>query len=400
VLRAAVWALGLHLFGLGALTALATRDQTRSRAALLAAAVGSEVDPSAMAWLDAAPGEFIDVEVPPPPPEGPVLPPADQANRDRHPAALAAGLPGERRAPAPDTGAGPGRRLPVAFRTDSSTLRARLTDGSEQYQPPRERTGRRSSSPQAIRQEPRVGVGDSARSGQVMPTHAVPATELPSNPEEQPEVAPPLARETQLPDTAGEQARRGDGPLDAERGRRFFDVAAPGPVRDDAASRAASDETQPGMIDYTAVAARGPEDGLSGKGLGSMPGLSSTRLTGTAASDDGWPRPRPAPIGDIGEGTSERQFAREYLEIRRRVARVLRFPKRLALLLEQGEAIVQFMVERDGRVWGDVKLLKSAGFEEFDREALEVVRRAAPFPQLPQRLLVRMRVPFENPIVR
>ena len=76
-------------------------------------------------------------------------------------------------------------------------------------------------------------------------------------------------------------------------------------------------------------------------------------------------------------------FAREYLEIRRRVARVLRFPKRLAMLLEQGEAIVQFMVERDGRVWGDVKLLKSAGFEEFDREALEVVRRAAPFPQLP-----------------
>ena len=82
------------------------------------------------------------------------------------------------------------------------------------------------------------------------------------------------------------------------------------------------------------------------------------------------------------------------------MARVLRFPKRLALLLEQGEAIVQFMVERDGRVWGDVKLLKSAGFEEFDREALEVVRRAAPFPQLPQRLLVRMRVPFENPIIR
>jgi protein TonB len=154
------------------------------------------------------------------------------------------------------------------------------------------------------------------------------------------------------------------------------------------------------MIDYTAVAAHGPEDGLQGKGLGSMPGLSSDRLAGTTLAADGWPTPRPAPIGEIGEGTSERQFAREYLEIRRRVARVLRFPKRLALLLEQGEAIVQFMVERDGRVWGDVKLLKSAGFEEFDREALEVVRRAAPFPQLPQRLLVRMRVPFENPIIR
>ena len=175
---------------------------------------------------------------------------------------------------------------------------------------------------------------------------------------------------------------------------------AGGPTRDDRSARAASDETQPGLLDYAAASAPGPADGFSGSGPGSIPGPSSHRVTGTAPASDGWPRPRAAPIGDVGEGTSERLFSREYLEIRRRLARVLRFPKRLALLLEQGEAIVQFMVDRDGRVSGDVKLLKSAGFPEFDREALEVVHRAAPFPHLSQRLQVRMRVPFENPIIR
>jgi protein TonB len=93
-------------------------------------------------------------------------------------------------------------------------------------------------------------------------------------------------------------------------------------------------------------------------------------------------------------------YAREHLEIRRRVARLQRFPHRLAMLLEQGEAIVQFQVERDGRLAGEVKLLKSAGFEEFDQEAMAAVQRAAPFPQMTRPLLVRMRIGFQNPLVR
>lgn len=102
----------------------------------------------------------------------------------------------------------------------------------------------------------------------------------------------------------------------------------------------------------------------------------------------------------MGEGSDERVYAREHLEIRRRVQRFLRFPRRLAVMLEQGEAIILFQVERDGRISGDVKLEKSAGFEEFDREAMEVVRRAAPFPILPKKLVVRLRIPFENPMIQ
>jgi TonB family protein len=385
---------------LAGLAWLATLDRARSlELALMEAALQHEADEAATTWIGTLPDDLLAVESPPPPLVGPVLPPADQANQDRRPAAPRPGLPGEHRAPAPDTGSSEGRPLPAAWRRDSSTLRARLSDGSEQYQPDRQETSTRASTQQAIRQEPRVGIGDSARTTAPAPTLTAPATDLPVT-EDPSEVAPALASETRVPDTAGLQDTRGEGPLDTDPGKRSYDIAVAGPPRDDVASRAASNETQPGLVDYTAVAAHATADSLSGRGFGAQPGLSSHRTTGAAPVEDGWPRPRPVPIGEIGEGTSERAFSREYLEIRRRLSRVLRFPKRLALLLEQGEAIVQFTVDRDGRVWGDVKLLKSAGFEEFDREALEVVRRAAPFPHLPERLLVRMRVPFENPIIR
>jgi TonB family protein len=400
VLRAAGWSAAVHLMAVASLAWLATLDKARSlESALMAAALQHELDEGATTWIGAVPDDLLASEPLPPVPFGPVLPPTDQANYDLRPVALRPGLPGEQRAPAPDMGSETGRPLPAAWRRDSSTLRARLSDGSEQYQPDRQETSTRASTQQAIRQEPRVGIGDSARTTAPAPTQAAPPTDLPVT-DDSPEVAPALASETRVPDTAGLQDTRGEGPLDTDPGKRSFDIPVAGPPRDDVASRSASNETQPGLVDYTAVAARATEDSLAGRGLGAQPGLSSHRTTGVAPSDDGWPRPRPAPIGEIGEGSSERAFSREYLEIRRRVARVLRFPKRLALLLEQGEAIVQFTVERDGRVWGDVKLLKSAGFEEFDREAQEVVRRAAPFPHLPERLLVRMRVPFENPIIR
>ncbi len=390
--------MALHLAALIVLTSLATRDRERGPGYPdLVASPEPDADDLPATWLGTVPEDLLALD---PPPAATDLPPADQVNLDPRPAAPVAGLPRERVRPMPDTGPGAGRRLPAAWRPDESTLRARLTDGSDHYQPASQATSHTASSPQAIRQEPKVGIGDSLRNAQPEPTQAAPAADLPTASEDHAEVAPPLASETRVPETVGLQIVRGQGPLDAEQGRRLFDQITPGPLREDVASRAASNETDPGMIDYTTLATRGPEDGLLGNGPAPTPGLSRASTPGNATTTDGWPSPRPAPIGDLGEGTSERQFSREYLEIRRRVARVLRFPKRLALLLEQGEAIVQFMVERDGRVWGDVQLLKSAGFEEFDREALEVVRRAAPFPQLSQRLRVRMRVPFENPIIR
>jgi TonB family protein len=98
--------------------------------------------------------------------------------------------------------------------------------------------------------------------------------------------------------------------------------------------------------------------------------------------------------------TLERLYAREYQEIGRRVKHVLIFPKRLMLLLEQGESIVEFDLDVGGRVVGDVRVLKSAGFLEFDTEAVSAVRRAAPFPRLRRPLRVRLRLSFDNPVIR
>ena len=70
------------------------------------------------------------------------------------------------------------------------------------------------------------------------------------------------------------------------------------------------------------------------------------------------------------------------------------------LQLLQGESIVQFLVQPDGRLGGDVKLMKSAGYREFDEEAVAIVRRAAPFPAMKRPLRITLRVPFDNPVLR
>jgi TonB family protein len=326
------------------------------------------------------------------------LPEADQSNQDLHPASGERGLVGEKQAPAPDQGDGPGRQLPVASRRDASTLRARLTTGARLYQPSRENNAQRGSSPQEVRRERRAGVGDSARTARPRVTEAVPsAPRVPDQVTGNDEPQPRLDEQRGSPLEAGDATTRGEGPLDADVGSRAFDVPVEGPARDTVAARQASDELNPGLTDYATVAARG--DGAAGRGRGKSPGISSAPAPGTAASFDGWPSPRPS-TEEVGEGTSERLYAREHLEIRRRVARLQRFPHRLAVMLEQGEAIVQFLVEANGRLAGEVKLLKSAGFEEFDQEAMAAVQRAAPFPQMTRPLLIRMRIGFQNPLVR
>jgi TonB family protein len=327
------------------------------------------------------------------------LPEADQSNQDIHPAAGSRGVVGLTESPAPDQGDGDGQQLPLAFRKDSSTLRARLTTGASLYQPSREKNAERASSPQQVRRERRAGVGDSARSTAPRVTEAVPAAprvpeEVTSNDAPQPR----LDEQRRSPLVPGDATTRGEGPLDGDVGNRAYDVPVEGPARDIVAARQASNEPNPGLTDYASVAARG--DGVLGRGQAQSPGITSAPSKGTAASFEGWPSPRPSTAEDVGEGTSERLYAREHLEIRRRVARAQRFPHRLAVMLEQGEAIVQFQVERDGRLAGEVKLLKSAGFEEFDQEALAAVQRAAPFAQMARPLLVRMRIGFQNPLVR
>jgi TonB family protein len=366
------------------------------------------VDADAALWADAAAAAasptWVDLksvtELPPPEPEAPPehLPAGDQARSVTAESAPQLGTTDLRGSPAADSGEGAGRSSSLAFRRDRSTLRSRAADNASDYRISHERTASTASSPQPLRQEPRVGSGDSSRSKRPRPADAVAAGQtLPSDPDGafDPQPTAPSGS-TQQSDT-GRDLIRGDGPLDAERGFRRFDVAQHGVAQDAQSARAASNESHPGRFELSAPAASGP--GSEGQGPSEAPGAVSRPTSGNAAAVRG--APVEAPRGpDLAMSAAEREYRRALGEIRRRVEKTLRFPKRLALELEQGEAVVYFVLRPDGRIDGAVRVVKSAGFDEFDAEAVGAVKRAAPFPPMSRAFTISMPISFDNPLVR
>jgi protein TonB len=327
--------------------------------------------------------------------------------------APAAGDGREHKAPAPDQGAAGGAPPAHAYRLDTSVLHARLTDGAAENQPSRLRTSHHRSSPQAMRREPRVGIGDSART--VSPTRAPlsvaqTAAEVPAQggdpagagasdasaaAQAAPSTAPLADKETPAHTT---------GPLDAEAGTRRFDVQRPGAAADDQTQRTASTEMHPGITDFSRPSAPAKVAAPTGKGPSDAPGAVARASGGTAPSDLGVPSPQ-EDSSIIDERTQDRRYQRYYQEILQRVARVREFPKSLALRLEQGETIVQFVVGVDGQLREGPRVVKSSGFSEFDSAAIRAVKRAAPFPPLPDPTKARpvpvsLRQIFDNPVIR
>ncbi|HMF44536.1 MAG TPA: TonB family protein [Polyangia bacterium] len=311
-------------------------------------------------------------------------------------------------APAPDHGAAGGHPPDHSFRRDESTLRSRLTDGAAESQPARTRTSGRPASPQAIRREPVVGIGDSVhsktprRAPSPAPASAValagPTGGQTGTPGELP------AGEAPLPPPSAELAAatvpdRGTGPLDAEQGARSFDIERPGKAADDDTMRAASNELHPGLTDFDRPSAPARTAAAEGKGPGVRAGAVARPANGTAPSELGAPD-REASAADIEQRARARQYARYEQEIKRRVAKMFEFPKALALRLEQGVTIVYFVVGTDGRVADGPRVVKSSGFEEFDSAAIRMVRRAAPFPPMPHIVPMSMSVIFDNPVIR
>jgi periplasmic protein TonB len=322
----------------------------------------------------------------------------------------------DRRAPAPDHGLAGGAPLAAAYRLDRSTLRSRLTDGAAEAQPARLRTSGHRASPQAIRREPVVGSGDSVRTA--APTHVASPPPSPASPAEalggapagaspvesaeaRAETPPAPALGRVDPRTAPEHAV---GPLDAEMGPRRFDVQRPGVAADDQTQRTASDERHPGLTDFSRAAAPRLVASDDGRGPGSTPGAVARPSTGLAPAELGARAPQ-ATGPQVEERTLDRRYQRYIQEVSQRVRRIREFPRSLALRLEQGETIVQFVVGIDGRLGEGPRVMKSSGFEEFDAAAVRAVRRAAPFPPMPdpgsaRPLPVSLRVTFDNPVVR
>jgi len=62
----------------------------------------------------------------------------------------------------------------------------------------------------------------------------------------------------------------------------------------------------------------------------------------------------------------------------------------------QGEAIVELQLDNNGKLKSK-KIIQSSGFDSLDKQALEMVEKAAPFPSLPEALRssnVRFKVPI------
>ncbi len=369
--------------------ALTSVDPAFAGADPLAAAIPVDIAPPARAW-DAHEGDRDN------------LVPLTTAPSDSD---------GRRRlAPAPDQGENGGHPPDHAYRRDSSTLRSRLTDGAMEAQTARTRTSGRPASPQAIRREPVVGIGDAVRT--VVPRRAPLASAtstiaIAGPTGAGPTGAPaetPAASEPALPVPSAELAAlavptRASGPLDAEQGARSFDTERPGRAADDDTLRAASNEHHPGLTDFTRPAAPATTAGSDGRGPGARAGAVARPASGAAPSELGAPN-RDAASAEANERARARRYQRFELEIRQRVNRVLEFPKPLALRMEQGVTVVYFVVGVDGRVSEGPRVVKSSGFDEFDSAAVRAVRRAGPFSPMPAMLPMSMSVIFDNPVIR
>ncbi|MCC6746373.1 MAG: TonB family protein [Deltaproteobacteria bacterium] len=101
--------------------------------------------------------------------------------------------------------------------------------------------------------------------------------------------------------------------------------------------------------------------------------------------------------------TADRRYLDYFQSIYRKVHPLWHFPRELEIALEQGDVLVQFTLQADGRVQG-LELRRSSGFPAFDRVVLAAIQRAAPFRPIPrglgQRLTILAPFEFSNPLVR
>ncbi|AJJ34428.1 hypothetical protein CH54_2707 [Yersinia rochesterensis] len=74
-----------------------------------------------------------------------------------------------------------------------------------------------------------------------------------------------------------------------------------------------------------------------------------------------------------------------------------RYPLRAKKQRQQGDAIIRFVVNKEGYVLS-VKLIKSSGTAALDQEALAVIKRAQPLPPPPAGLLSNGQVTLAMPI--
>ncbi len=109
---------------------------------------------------------------------------------------------------------------------------------------------------------------------------------------------------------------------------------------------------------------------------------------------------------DFALDTRDSRYLRWITEQRARIRRALVFPLARALAKDQGTTIYRVIVQRNGRLSGTPRLIRSSGFADFDAAAHAAIRHATPFPPLPQGLApeqesfaILIPIAFDNPMV-
>jgi len=176
------------------------------------------------------------------------------------------------------------------------------------------------------------------------------------------------------------------------------DAAAPSErVADRVDQALVSDELSPAKLELSRPNSPGPA--RRGQGDGALGWAPDGR--GVA------PVPAGAPALPDGRALALATYQRAYdmyvTRVREKVDPLWSFPRELAVKLEQGDVLMAFVIRKDGRVT-DVRVLKGSGFPSFDKNVTNAIKKAAPFPPLPETLGSELRVtaPFEgsNPAIR
>lgn len=254
-------------------------------------------------------------------------------------------------------------------REDREELRSQLWNDPTAYRIPRVRTGDRRATNEALSRTPRPGLDAAQRKRATLARLervAPPRTGGSPDPEAARAVTGAL-------ESAAAHAFIAAGPtaVDTSHSAPFDDAQAP---RDDSTSAQASDERHPEPFDL------GHDGGGSSLDVERGAGQPSTRAR---RQDD--------------------YFRRLHARVLERV----RWPRALAVALEQGEVVVTFTLRRDGTV-AQVLVARPSGFHDLDDAVITAIHEAAPFGPVPSSIPggangdVRISAPFtfENPILR
>ncbi len=183
-----------------------------------------------------------------------------------------------------------------------------------------------------------------------------------------------------------------------ERGATSADALRDGRAGDTRTVAAASAERDPLPADLITPRSGGDTgDGFRGR-----------ERVGHSAQGEG--RGSAATTAEIATGAGTAMWARRddpyFRRFHDRLDREVRFPRQLAIRLEQGQLVARFVLRADGTL-ADIELTKPSGFAEFDRELVRALRALSPLGPVPRsflgrrdRVAVLLDYEFKNPVIR